>query len=181
MGMSLSQARLFLFQIVFYLWLPFLLIMYRKVIDGEDIQLAAVGNVIDYLHDDISQPFQIPFHSTYPSKADKINDIIDQKCCWPEIFPILANNGRSLPVLTSTVAEMSLKCISSCIIILLLFLKVSYIILCSCTDIDECTESNPMPCGGGRCINTPGSYRCDCPAGTEVMGAGIDCEGQFPL
>lgn len=46
-------------------------------------------------------------------------------------------------------------------------------------DIDECTESNPMPCMGGKCINTPGSYRCDCPAGTEVMGAGIDCEGMF--
>ena len=35
-----------------------------------------------------------------------------------------------------------------------------------------------MPCMGGKCVNTPGSYRCDCPAGMEVMGAGIDCEGK---
>ena len=57
------------------------------------------------------------------------------------------------------------------------FHKILFSCSLSFLDIDECTESNPMPCMGGRCINTQGSYRCECPAGTEVMGGGIDCEG----
>ena len=48
---------------------------------------------------------------------------------------------------------------------------------CFSIDINECTESIPRPCGGGNCINTPGSFRCQCPAGLKVMFGGTDCEG----
>ncbi|XP_059420518.1 latent-transforming growth factor beta-binding protein 4-like isoform X4 [Carassius carassius] len=33
-----------------------------------------------------------------------------------------------------------------------------------CSDIDECRRT-PSPCLGGRCENTPGSYRCSCRTG----------------
>ena len=40
-------------------------------------------------------------------------------------------------------------------------------------DVDECQNSNSCQ-NGGRCINLPGSYRCDC---TNVQGfVGNRCE-----
>lgn len=37
------------------------------------------------------------------------------------------------------------------------------------TDVDECTEKTANCPGNSKCVNTPGSYRCECPAG--------DCKG----
>merc|ERR550534_3328845 len=45
-----------------------------------------------------------------------------------------------------------------------------------CEDINECEEGNPPPCAGGRCINTEGSFQCQCPRGMRVMGPSIACE-----
>lgn len=43
-------------------------------------------------------------------------------------------------------------------------------------DVDECAQS-PRPCTHGRCENTPGSYRCACPAGYRANAAGTSCSG----
>uniref|UniRef100_A0A8B9P9F2 Latent transforming growth factor beta binding protein 4 n=1 Tax=Apteryx owenii TaxID=8824 RepID=A0A8B9P9F2_APTOW len=42
----------------------------------------------------------------------------------------------------------------------------------SCVDVDECTQQS---CAGGRCENTPGSYRCVCPAGYQLGPPGTGC------
>ena len=33
-----------------------------------------------------------------------------------------------------------------------------------CLDVDECNENDQL-CSGGKCVNSDGSYHCQCPAG----------------
>ena len=49
-------------------------------------------------------------------------------------------------------------------------------------DIDECTQFGGRPgrrgvCGG-RCLNLPGSYRCECPDGWRLKPDGRSCQGR---
>ncbi|XP_016101547.1 fibrillin-2b [Sinocyclocheilus grahami] len=41
-------------------------------------------------------------------------------------------------------------------------------------DMNECVE-NPGICGNGQCINTDGSFRCECPFGYNLDYTGINC------
>ncbi len=43
-----------------------------------------------------------------------------------------------------------------------------------CVDVDEC-EAVPGLCIGGECRNTVGSFRCECPEGTESDSGGFEC------
>ncbi|XP_041083035.1 fibrillin-1-like [Polyodon spathula] len=42
-------------------------------------------------------------------------------------------------------------------------------------DLDECS-SDPGICKNGQCINTDGSFRCECPFGFSLDYSGINCE-----
>lgn len=44
-------------------------------------------------------------------------------------------------------------------------------------DIDEC--KTPGICMNGHCINTEGSFRCDCPSGLAVGVDGRVCVGKY--
>ena len=44
-----------------------------------------------------------------------------------------------------------------------------------CMDINEC-ERTPGLCRGGKCINTPGSFHCECPIGHELAQDGASCK-----
>uniref|UniRef100_A0A3Q2SV35 Fibulin 7 n=1 Tax=Fundulus heteroclitus TaxID=8078 RepID=A0A3Q2SV35_FUNHE len=49
----------------------------------------------------------------------------------------------------------------------------------SCTDIDECELFHNGPAGKlclHKCVNTPGGYRCSCPAGYNVTREGRSCK-----
>ncbi|KAF0902672.1 hypothetical protein E2562_018300 [Oryza meyeriana var. granulata] len=57
-----------------------------------------------------------------------------------------------------------------------------------CQDINECVlrEQDPKyeemyPCRLGICINTPGSYRCKCKAGTKKDGTSFGCQQVLPM
>nr|XP_014340413.1 PREDICTED: fibrillin-3 [Latimeria chalumnae] len=41
-------------------------------------------------------------------------------------------------------------------------------------DVNECSE-NPGICVNGHCINTDGSFRCECPFGYALDFSGVDC------
>ena len=45
------------------------------------------------------------------------------------------------------------------------------------TDIDECANSTDN-CTHG-CVNTEGSYYCNCPAGYEISGDNTTCIGKI--
>lgn len=51
---------------------------------------------------------------------------------------------------------------------------------CFFADIDEC-ERNPLLCRGGTCVNTEGSFQCDCPPGHELSPSQEECLGEFQL
>lgn len=50
---------------------------------------------------------------------------------------------------------------------------------CLLLDIDECQTSGI--CMNGHCINTEGSFRCDCPPGLVVGVDGRVCVGKSDL
>lgn len=45
-------------------------------------------------------------------------------------------------------------------------------------DMNECLD-NPDICQNGICINTDGSYRCECPFGYNLDYTGINCIGEM--
>ena len=44
------------------------------------------------------------------------------------------------------------------------------------SDVDECKRDTNL-CENGRCINTPGSFRCDCNTGYRYNQTAHTCEG----
>jgi len=58
--------------------------------------------------------------------------------------------------------------------------------VCMYVDVNECSdadadadESESGPCVNARCVNTPGSYRCECTQpGTTLDSTGTTCTGQ---
>lgn len=48
------------------------------------------------------------------------------------------------------------------------------------SDIDECQEL-PGLCQGGNCINTFGSFQCDCPNGYYLNTNSRICEGEYAV
>lgn len=48
--------------------------------------------------------------------------------------------------------------------------------VCVCADIDECSFSSYM-CQY-QCVNSPGSYSCECPEGYQLQGNRL-CQGTF--
>lgn len=53
-------------------------------------------------------------------------------------------------------------------------------LLPSFLDENEC-RTKPGICPNGRCINTVGSYRCDCNEGFEVSPSGTECIGNYQV
>lgn len=41
--------------------------------------------------------------------------------------------------------------------------------------MDECRENSAL-CRGGRCVNTPGSFRCECAPGMELSPDRLSCK-----
>ena len=54
-----------------------------------------------------------------------------------------------------------------------------YVLLITVTDIDECANVPTIDCTQ-QCINTPGSYQCDCYDGYRAITANsTQCEGMY--
>lgn len=48
-----------------------------------------------------------------------------------------------------------------------------------CEDIDECEELGPDVCFNGDCVNTLGSYECECTPGYVLDNTGHICMGKI--
>lgn len=53
---------------------------------------------------------------------------------------------------------------------------VSHVFCVTPTDINECEVRDTCQ---HECMNTPGSYRCVCPAGYRLMTNGKTCQGDY--
>ena len=49
--------------------------------------------------------------------------------------------------------------------------------VCLCVDVDECLVEN----GGCEqvCVNSDGSFRCDCVGGYALSSSGVTCNGEY--
>lgn len=52
-----------------------------------------------------------------------------------------------------------------------------FIALVFLLDVNECSE-NLGVCINGACINTDGSFRCECPFGYNLDYTGVNCVGK---
>lgn len=52
-----------------------------------------------------------------------------------------------------------------------------FVCVCVCSDVNECEELN----GGCQqtCVNTPGSYHCECSEGFRMHADGRTCIGKY--
>ena len=50
-----------------------------------------------------------------------------------------------------------------------------FVFTLSCADINECEENQAACAEKAHCVNTGGSYRCECNTGYE--GSGVECHG----
>jgi len=48
-----------------------------------------------------------------------------------------------------------------------------------CEDVNECAELGPDACFNGACVNTVGSYECECQPGFILDNTGRICIGKF--
>lgn len=62
-----------------------------------------------------------------------------------------------------------------CQLMLCLVLHISM----NLADINEC-NIYPDICKNGRCINTDGSFRCECPSGYKLDESRRECIGMLP-
>lgn len=51
-------------------------------------------------------------------------------------------------------------------------------IICFSKDENEC-RTKPGICENGRCVNTIGSYRCECNEGFQSSSSGTECLGKL--
>lgn len=51
-------------------------------------------------------------------------------------------------------------------------------VMCSCSDIDECSVHASQVCRNGQCINSMGSFRCLCLDGYNLTPDGKNCVGE---
>ena len=49
--------------------------------------------------------------------------------------------------------------------------------MCCSVDMDECAMFPDVCKGGGVCVNTRGSFRCECPPGMTLDSTGMACTG----
>ena len=59
-------------------------------------------------------------------------------------------------------------------------LRISHVVLFLSSvsvDVNECIQA-PSPCSVGECENTPGRYRCVCPAGFRANFQQTQCQGK---
>lgn len=56
--------------------------------------------------------------------------------------------------------------------------KLIFNLIFCITDVDEC-KAIPGLCVGGKCINTMGSYRCECEDGQRQNPVTKKCEGSI--
>lgn len=48
-----------------------------------------------------------------------------------------------------------------------------------CEDVNECAELGPDACFNGACVNSVGSYECECQPGFILDNTGRICIGKF--
>ena len=62
------------------------------------------------------------------------------------------------------------------IVCLILFSTENKSVIMFILDIDECTQGSGI-CGNGTCVNTAGSFRCNCHSGFRLDRRGY-CQGK---
>lgn len=105
-----------------------------------------------------------------------------EECVWtagvrtyPGHTSVCVTKASNLRLTTRSAGVSSYRLVNT-LVYIYISCKHCSLTVCVCSDINECQDTRL--CANGHCINTEGSFQCQCYSGYQPTQEGSHCEGE---